>query len=147
MWMYENGGFWKRVTSWCWIPVHVHASIKDGSFFQSGRFQPYGRAKTDAVFLATEKKIVIFKKKKTDMCGREMKLGTKWFQPSLNVSFLCFYKNQTRLKPFLPKISFWATKFITDKWISKREKICIRSGTSCLIIGWQYPSDKSLSSG
>ena len=83
----------------------MHASIKDGSFFQSGRFKPCGQAKTDAVFLATEKKIVTFKKK-NDMCGGEMKLGTKWFQPSLNVSFLCFYKNQTRLKPFLPKISF-----------------------------------------
>ena len=57
--------------------------------FQSGHFQPFGRAKTDAMFLVTEKKIVVFKQK-TDMCGREMKLGTKWFQPSLNVSFLCF---------------------------------------------------------
>ena len=62
-----------------YIPVNVHASIKDGSFFQSGRFKPCGQAKMDTVFLATEKKIVIFKKKKTDMCGREMKLGTKWF--------------------------------------------------------------------
>ena len=62
--MYENGGFWKRVTSRCGIPVNVHASIKDGSFFQSGRFKPCGQAKTDTVFLATEKKIVIFQKKK-----------------------------------------------------------------------------------
>ena len=41
----------------------MHASIKDGSFFQSGRFKPCGQAKTDTVFLATKKKIVIFKKK------------------------------------------------------------------------------------
>ena len=49
----------------------MHASIKDGSFFQSGRFKPCGQAKTDAVFLATEKKIVTFKKKRYVWTGDE----------------------------------------------------------------------------
>ena len=58
------------------LPVNAHSPIKDGTVFRQ------------AVFLATERKIVVFRQK-TDMCGQEMKLRTKWFEPSLNVSYLC----------------------------------------------------------
>ena len=60
-----------------WVPVfsQVVFSLLDGQ--------------KRTLFIGNREKHCRFQTK-TDMCGREMKLGTKWFQPSLNVSFLCF---------------------------------------------------------